>query len=46
MSRRDDIAEIIKKETERYDNAYWTCADKIIAYLKREDRIRKRELQK
>jgi len=31
---RDEIAEIIKKKTSRYDNAYWMCADSILALLK------------
>ena len=33
MSIQDEIAKIIKKETERYDNAYWTCADKILSHI-------------
>ena len=31
---RDEIAEIIKKKTTQYDNAYWMCADEILALLK------------
>ena len=29
---REETAQIIKKETERYDNAYWSAADLIMKY--------------
>jgi len=31
---RDEIAKIIEKETSEWDNAYWVCADAILALLK------------
>ena len=32
---REQVASIIKRETTNYDNAYYDCADRIFALLKK-----------
>lgn len=33
---RDKVAGIIEKQTNKYDNAYWACADLIIPIIRKE----------
>ena len=34
MTVREQVAQIIKKNTEQYDNTYWHCADQIIPIVR------------